>query len=152
MQRQLRLGVEAERLWDGAASPQRVMRLIKPALRHIEATVGEGASLGAAVGGKDTLLAVCDLAQVAAVLACDAYGEVALLGEAAAVDDEHALGGGPASGPPAADGGVVPCASPKKVCMARTAAGSTPRRAWTMGSTVLRSRSESWPRRYSRLQ
>src|SRR5581483_6001090 len=63
-----------------------------PVLRQEEAAVQRRVAAGGGVGQEDADLAVVELTQPAAPLPADAAGGRALLGEAAAVHDEHAAG------------------------------------------------------------
>ena len=67
-------------------------RVVGPILGQIEPAVHQGVTGLRGVGQEDTDLAVVDLTQPAAPLSADAAGLSTLLGEAAGVDDHHALG------------------------------------------------------------
>ena len=66
--------------------------VLGPALRQVQPPVHQGLAPAAGVAEEDAHLAVVDLAEPAAPLPLHAAGGGAALGEAAAVQDQHAVG------------------------------------------------------------
>jgi len=88
--RQLRLGPEpALGLRDGGRLA--ALRVLHPVLRQVEPGAGQGNAVAAGQGREDAHLAVVQLAEATVVLALHSGGLVALLGEAALVQQEHVV-------------------------------------------------------------
>ena len=86
---QRRPGREHRRGGDAAAVPPCLIGRAKPVLRRAQAAVDQGVAARAGVAGDHARPAVGDLPRRAAIVRCHPHRVPALLGEVAAIHDEH---------------------------------------------------------------
>lgn len=91
LQSQSRFRLERQVIGNAAALPSRVVIGGKPTLVHVQTLIDKREALGADIDQEHALLAIGDLAQMAAILARDAHRVIALFGEPTTVDHDDGL-------------------------------------------------------------